>query len=92
MSVQTIKLIMTRVKGAPFTSPVAVFRKYDGDAGLDCVFANTLDTLRRVEQKDSLLIGVFSCMDHMGLIKTKLEHAERCVTKMIASLENSNEI
>lgn len=66
MSIASIHIILQRIEAATPESPIAVFLTPLGD--LDAVFANTLLTQRRIQNRDLALIAVYDGDDDMRAV------------------------
>lgn len=76
MSIGTVPNVMTRIKHAQPTSPIAVFlfTADDGSKALDAIFANTVGFERLVRQSDGFdaCLGVFNRWGNMNEIREEL--------------------
>jgi len=60
MSIGTVEVIIDRIKSARGGSEIAVFSdRSTGALLLDAKFANTVETMKRIRNKDPDLIGVW---------------------------------
>ena len=59
MSLMSLAHAVERIRQAREGQEIAVFQAPPGRAGLNCVFARTVETYRRLQAGDPMLIGVF---------------------------------
>jgi hypothetical protein len=71
MTVMKIPSALLRIKAAPPSSPIAVFR-IAALGYVDAMFANTVMTAQRINNRDPHLIGVFHQQGNIALIKSMI--------------------
>jgi len=66
MSISSVSIIIDRIKSAPVSNPIAVFKlSYPDGKTLEAVFGNTVITKKRIDDGCNLFVGNFhSDMDN----------------------------
>jgi len=77
MSIGTVKTIIDRIKVATVLSPIAVFKETNDEAieVLNAVFADTVETRKRIANNYYGYIGTFDRTMNMADIRKQLRQA-----------------